>query len=229
MPVRFLTSKTIIVDLFFNIRFGIKIMEGLACIIGLLCWSRLSPRFWRAFPVYLFIITCCEFAGWYMNSKGIKGSKWMYAYFVIPLEFIFMYFLYFKNLLPTFKKTVLLLSGVYILTFIIEQLLLGNEKWIWLSMSYTVGNITLLVLGTIYFFQLYNSDKLIEYKTEPFFWVNIGLLLFYVGTMPYYTTFKTLYKSNYGFMMAMAWTAVILNYIMYAFFIISFLCKRMKQ
>jgi len=216
-------------DAFFTVRFGIKIMEALACLAGFLCWAKLSPRFWRAFPFYLLIITCCEFAGWYMNGHGIKGSRAMYSYFVIPLEFLFMHFLYYKNLPRYFRKTVIGLSAIYVAALFAEQLFLQQVKWIWLSMSYTIGNITLLVLGIIYFLQLFSSEKIADYKRQLFFWVNLGLMLFYVGTCPYYAMFKTLYETQPALFHALAWVSVILNYVMYGFFIIGFLWSRKER
>jgi hypothetical protein len=216
-------------ELFYQLRFGIKIMEGLACITGFLCWARLSPRFWRSFPFFLLIITCCEFAGWYMNGHGIKGSKAMYSYFVIPLEFLFMHFLYYKNLPHYFKKTVISLSVIYVLALITEQVFLKDVKWIWLSMSYSVGNITLLILGIIYFLQLANFDTITNYKRQTFFWVNLGLMFFYVATLPYYAMFKTLYETEAELFKALSWVAVILNYVMYGTFIIGFLCSRKER
>ena len=216
-------------DFFYHLRFGIKIMEGLACITGLLCWARLYPRFWRVFPVYLLIITCCEFAGWYLNGHGIKGATTMYNYFVIPLEFLFMHFLYYKNLPKYFHKTVFAFSLIYIMAWGFEFVFLQHTKWIWLSMSYSIGNITILILGIIYFLQLLKSEKLVAYKKQIFYWVNLGLLIFYVGTFPYYALFNTLVQTEPELFMTLSWLEVILNYIMYGFFIIGFLCINTKE
>lgn len=204
-------------------------MEGLACITGILCWARLTPRFWKAFPVYLFIITCCEFAGWYMSNHAIKGSKEMYGYFVVPLEFLFMYFLYYKNLQKHFQKTVLALSLVYILCWGIELIFVQYTKWIWFSMSYSVGSIIMLILGIIYFLQLIKSEKLLTYKKQIFFWVNLGLMLFYVGTFPFYATMGVLYNKAPNLYAFLYWMAKILDYVMYIFFIIGFLCINRNQ
>jgi hypothetical protein len=217
------------VDLIFKLKFGIKIMEGLACITGLLCWAKLYPRFWKAFPIYLFIITCCEFAGWYMNTHGIKGSKIMYSYFVVPLEFLFMYFLYYKNLPKQFLKTVFAFSLIYLLSWGGELIFVQHTKWIWLSMSYTVGNIIMLILGIIYFLQLLKSEKLLSYKKQIFYWVNLGLMLFYVGTFPFYATLGILYKEAPKLYEILYWMSVTLNYFLYSFFIIGFLCSNTNQ
>ena len=62
-----------------------------------------------------------------------------------------------------------------------------------------------------------------------FFWVNLGLMLFYVGTFPYYAMFKTLYETEPNLFNVLSWIGVLLNYAMYSFFIIGFLCTNIKQ
>lgn len=205
-------------------------MEGLACITGFVCWARLSPKFWKAFPVYLLIITCCEFAGWYMNSHSIyRPAKWMYSYFVIPLEFLFMHYLYYHILSNGFRKTVIALSALFLISFGVEYILLLKINWVWMSLTYITGSVTILILSVIYLLQLISNARVTTYKKEPFFWVNLGLLLFYVGTFPYYATASYLYKVNQNLFWILSWTMVILNYIMYSFFIVSFLCFRKLQ
>jgi hypothetical protein len=204
-------------------------MEALACLTGLFFWKRLIPGYWKAFTVYLFIITCCEFTGWYMVSNEIKGSKFMYQYFVIPLEFLFMHFLYSRNLSVYFKKTVIILSVIYLTSLITELLFLKNIKWLWLSVSYSTGCLSLFVLGTVYFLELHNSEKVIQYKKTPFFWVNTGLIVFYVGTFPFYSMPKNLYLINESLYYTLSWLGIILNYIMYSFFINGFLCFRIRE
>jgi hypothetical protein len=216
--------------LFSQIRFGIKIMEGLACITGFLCWARLYPRFWRGFPFYLLIITCCEFAGWYMNGHSIfKPARLMYNYFVIPLEFLFMHYLYYHSLSKEFRKTVVSLSVIFILTFVVEYVLLINVKWIWMSLTYATGCITILILSVIYFLGLIRNEKVVMYIKEPFFWVNLGLILFYVGAFPYYVTINYLYKINVPLFYTLSWLSLGFNYLMYLFFIVAFLCFRKPQ
>lgn len=204
-------------------------MEGLAGIIGILYWKKLTPRFWGAFPIYLIIICSCEFFSWFLIEHNIKGSKNLYNYFVIPLEFLFMHFLYYKNLPNHFRNKVILLSLFYIFSWFLEQFFLQHTQWIWLSMSYSVGNITILALGIIYFIQLLKSENLLTYKSQIFFWVNLGLMLFYIGTFPYYAMFKTLYETEPNLFKILSWVAVILNYAMYSFFIIGFICTNIKQ
>lgn len=213
---------------FYDLRFGIKFMEGLACITGFLCWARLKPSFWKTFPVYLLIITCCEITGWHLTKHGLKGGKNMYQFFVVPLEFLFFYFLHYRNATGLYKKLVAVLSLFYILIFAIEIVLPKSTGWVWMSLSYTSGNIFLVLFGLIYFLNLYKTQSLINYRRLPFYWVNIGVLLFYAGTLPYYTLFASLYKTQTNIMIILAWASVILNYIMYSSFIVSFLCHKQK-
>lgn len=217
-------------DLFDKIRFGIKIMEGLACIAAFASWAKLRPGFWKTFPFYLLIIVCCEFAGWYMNKNGLyKPAKSMYSFFVVPLEFLYAFFLFYMNLAGRYKKVVLSLAGLYIVSLLAENILLQHKKWIWLSASYAVGCIGLMVLITIYFLELIIRDVKNKYTTELFYWVCLGLVVFYVGTLPYFTMPRNLYYNNQPLFWVLNWVFVILNYVMYSLFITGFICCKPKM
>ena len=209
-----------------HLRFGIKIMEGLACLVGFLCWARLSPRFWKAFPVYLLLITCTEFAGWYLKSNGISGSKYLYQFFAIPLQFLFMQFLYHHNLKPQFKRLVIWLFFFYVLSFVIEYIVIRDSSWIWMSFSQMIGAVSILVLAVTWYIQLLQSEIADGYRQDMFFWVNLGLVIFYVGTIPHHATVSFLYKKHLSLAMLLYWLFVIFNYVMYALFITAFLCSR---
>jgi hypothetical protein len=214
-------------ELYLKLRFGIKIMESLACIIGFIMWARLKPPFWKSFPVYLLVIVCCEFTGWYMYGHGHnRQAKYLYNYFVIPLEFFYMYFLFFKILIAGFRKIVLAVVFLYSILFVIEKIMISKVNWIWMSLSYGFGCAGLFVLITIYFFQLANADSNKKYSTEPFFWVSLGLSIFYVGTFPFYAMPKTISNSNPDLFMFFSWLIIVCNYIMYSLFIKGFLCHR---
>ena len=214
-------------ELYIQLRFGIKLMESLACITGFMMWARLTPQFWKSFPLYLLLIVGCEFTGWYLYGHGYnKQAKYLYNYFVIPLEFFYLFFLFFKILNPAFRKIVAGACFFYALLFLIEKTILIKTNWIWMSASYSVGCAGLFVLITIYFLQLANSDTIKKYRSEPFFWVCLGLAIFYAGTFPFYAMPKTIANNNPDLFMFFSWLIIVCNYIMYSLFIKGFLCHR---
>ena len=217
-------------ELFLNLRFSIKLTEALACITGFVFWKRLSPRCWKSFPVYLLVITLCEFAGWYMNNNGMsRQGKYMYSYFVVPLEFFFLFYMYLNMLPKVFRKTVFMLAGIFLLAFIAEYMLLLNTKWVWRSLTYVTGIVSVLILSIIYLLSLISRERVIQYKKEPFFWVNLGVLLFYVGSFPYFATLNYMYKANISLFWVLAFAMVVLNSMMYLFFTAGFICFRNRR
>ncbi len=152
----------------------------------------------------------------------------MYNFFVVPMEFLFIHFLYYKNLPKYFRATVLSLSVIYLVFWIAEYFFLKHFNWVWLSTSYNAGCITILILGIIYFLQLLKSEKIVVYKKQIFYWVNLGVILFYVGTFPYYAMLKTLYETEPQLFAVLMWWPPLLNYVMYGFFIKGFLCINIK-
>jgi len=49
----------------------------------------------------------------------------------------------------------------------------------------TIGAIMVSVFMILYLKELLNSDKIIEYKREVSFWITIGMLFYYLGTIPF--------------------------------------------
>lgn len=200
-------------------------MELAACITGFICWKNLKPSYWKVFPFYLLFIVIAEFTGWYLSSHHLFAySKILYNYLIVPSEFLFMFYLFYHSLKEKYKITVLLLVFLFFSATIVEYVILKKTTWLWMSLSFAIGAISMLVLAVIFFLELLTSESIIHFAKQPFFWVCFGITLFYVGTFPYMSTISFLYKSNINLAWLLSWVFVLLNYIMYLFFIKAFLC-----
>ena len=206
----------------------IKYMELAAAVTGFIYWKKLKKNYYKWFPVYLAIIAACEFIGYLLKLKAIAGNKELYSYFVIPLEFLFFHWMYYKTFGKKGKTVVLICSALYLLSFVAENFIIQGTNLFFFSLSYSIGNITLLVLIIIYFLDLMKSQRIIVFYKDLFFWINSGLVLFYLGTFPYYGLFNFLVKENYDIFIGLTWAMVILDLLMYLFFIIGFIWSKQK-
>ena len=93
------------------------------------------------------------------------------------------------------------------------------------SVVYTVEGVILLILCSIYFFELFKNLPVVNLKNEPVFWVSVGLLFFMACTLPYslMENYIEKYDSDLSF------TLYSLFYIFYTILFImiirAYLCK----
>jgi hypothetical protein len=103
-----------------------------------------------------------------------------------------------------------------------------NHVKLLFDFSYTIGNILLLVLLLMFFIKFSKGDEVLNYRSSRMFWVCLGIMIFYIGSMPFYGMRSTIYNLNQP-LFYFYWHAQFgLNYLMYILFIISFIWGREK-
>lgn len=215
----------------------LNVLECAAAITGFIYWQKIRQSYWRWFPVYLMIIALSEIAGEYMSyvKNNAKANIAIYSYWVIPLEFLFFYWLFYQFFnKSSFKKWAVYAAIIYLLFWFSDifswpPFLYSNEVTkLFDSFSYSVGNLLLLILLLIFFIMFTKSDAILNYKDSIMFWVCLGLLIFYLGSMPFYGIHSTLSENYYDFFLVYWRIQFILNYIMYSLFIIAFVWGKSK-
>ena len=198
--------------------------ELLAGITGLIYWKKLRGSYWQYFPIYLLSIAGLETIN-YLIPISLRGP--LAIYFIIPFEFLFMYWLFYKTLNSRPK---LVWTGVFIYVSALIFELINDAhpigKDVFLSFSYTIGNIVLLVFILYYFYDLVNSDRILTFYHEQMFWVALGLLLFYLGAFPYFGMYNYLRNNYMSLLFSYTWIVIFLDYIMYLLFVVSFIWRK---
>lgn len=198
----------------------------LSGVAGFVRWKEIKDSYWKWFPVYLIILGLLNLLAFYMiDTKNIKSNQWLVIYLIIPFEFLFAFWLFLKKAETRPQKTLILIGmGVYLLSFFIEILLKEEMKELYfLSFSYTVGNIFMLIFILLYFWKLSVSEKILFFYKERMFWVCVGMLFFWLGSLPYYGLFNYMVKNFMNILPAYAWLMLSLNYLMYTLFAVSFI------
>jgi hypothetical protein len=211
------------------IRYGLNLFELMACVTGFIYWKKIRSSYWRLFPIYLLVIVCVEVLGAF--TEGDFNIN-LYSYFGIPIQFLFFFWLfhqYFKPLPPVIWS--IIATAVYIISLVTELIFLRNETLFFSSLSYTVGNVMLAILVLIFFSRFISSEKILGFKSDMMFWVSLGLLIFYLGSLPFYGLYNTIRDdTKYPGLLATYWSVqMIFNYLMYTFFTISFIWGKPKS
>lgn len=165
-------------------------MEGLAALISILYYRRANDNYWKYFSFYLILIFFCEiFAKW--GWKMIEFNKLVFFnYFVIPIEFLFFYWLYAAKSLKK-PKLFYIISSLYLLSFIPNEFFHPSTKVIF-SFNYTLGCLMLMVLVIMEYYRQVNSSDILNFNKNKMFYINLGVTLFYIGTLPFWTFYSLL-------------------------------------
>ena len=207
----------------------LNICEGTACLVGFINLNKVRGGHWHYFPHYLLVIFLSEIAGWYLYSQKMYHANFaLYEYFVIPLEFLFffrMFHLHSKG--SGLQWLPVSFMYIYAASWLVDRLFLSQTQFWFYSFSYSMGNLLLLVLILRYFIKLSTSDAILHFKRDMFFWVSAGLLVYYLGSFPYYSLRNTIVYNFKELNITYSYIMYILNCFMYLMFALSFvLCRR---
>ncbi|QPH41001.1 hypothetical protein [Pedobacter endophyticus] len=166
-------------------------VEGLAAIIALFFYLKGAVKnFWGYFSCYLVLVFTCELLakyGW--NWIGFSKAHF-YNYFVIPLQFLFFYWLYaFKSLKK--RGLFVICSLLYLVSFIPSEFYFRENKIIF-SFNYTFGSLILMILVVMEYYKQITSADIVNFDRNRMFYINLGVTLFYIGTLPFWTFYYQL-------------------------------------
>lgn len=195
-------------------------IEGLAALISIIFYRNAKDGYWKYFSFYLILMFFCEvFGKWGENIVEYDKPKF-FNYFVIPVEFLFFYWLYAAKSLKR-PKLFYILSVLYLLSFLPNAYFFEARKIIF-SFNYTFGCLILMILVIMEYYRQVNSSDILHFNKSKMFYINIGVTLFYIGTMPFWTFFSLL--NEYPDLFNMYFNYFLISGItMYLLFSISFI------
>jgi hypothetical protein len=208
---------------------SIVLFEALAAITGFITWRKWRNNCFKWFPIYLSVLFLCECAGYFFGAtKNYYALDILYNFFVVPLEISFICWLFYKNLSEGFKKTILALWFIYFVSLVLDHTIFNNRDYIFRSVSYSIGNMVILILTLCYFISLALSSDILYFRNRLMFWISIGFLVFYLGTFPYFGLYNLMAKKYMSSFINYTWVMIFLNYIMYILFTLGFLWGKSK-
>ncbi|WP_130735630.1 hypothetical protein [Flavobacterium sp. J27] len=201
------------------------LLEIIASLIALVYYKTIKETYWKWFTFYLFIIFLCDVCiVKLVPSLGIK-KQFFHAYIVIPLQFIFFYWLYAYQSLK--KKSIFwLFLLLYVLSFIPIELYFARLKVVY-SFNYTVGSFLLMILVFLEFQKQIKNDAILKFKQNKMFYINMGIMLFYVGTLPFFGLYNLIVKEPEIWNMYYLYF-LLSNCLMYLLFTASFIWGKAK-
>lgn len=191
-------------------------------VIGLFFLRKEKKTFWKAFPFVLILIGILDKIGGFIFKTNPNFANYYFILLLVPLNFIF-YFWLLDKFIKSNGRLFILGTALYLISLAIEVWVnWGKETFYFASYSYSVANFILLTLALRFFYQLSTSNRILEFYNERAFWVALGLLIFWLGSLPYYGLFNYLYKTNTTFFNSYYPFVLGFDYFMYVCFIIAF-------
>ena len=181
------------------------------------------PLFLRLFPVYLLVTFTVESAGVWMSYNGITTTT-LYNVFT-TIEFIY-YLWMFSQIIHNRKMKKILNNCLwaYPLAFIINKLFIQTGEQ-YHTLTAGIGSFLVVLAAIYYFYELFQSEKSVDLKREPAFWLSSGLLFFYSCSFPLFSLINYFYSPSdiiVGYILSLL---SLVNILLYSSFIVAFLCR----
>lgn len=212
-----------------NILLGVLFfLECLAFILSLVQYPKLKTMELRLLPYYLGFLVIAESVGHTLNYFQLKTqTRYLHEYLVIPAEFVFLYYLFTVKMKSKNSKLIFIAcSSLYLLVLLLDNLIKLDSQLS--SISYTLGNLLLLLLVLRFLFYFVRSDSILFFKKEIMFYMTCGVLVFYLGSFPFFA-FKNYLWAHYTMVGYYYWHAMmVMNCIMYAIFSLGIVCSKEK-
>lgn len=201
-------------------------LECLSAIVAIYKFNKIKKSYWKWFAYYLITIFLLELIS-KLGFEGVfKYKKYYYDFVVLPFQFIFLYWLYAYQSLKN-KKVFYIFSIIYILCMVPHFFYLEKMRNL-NSLSYTVGVLLLMILIYLEFIKQMKSESILYFKENQMFYVNLGVVIFYVGTLPFFALgIYSIESTKYIWKNYITVFYVLLN-LMYLLFTASFIWGKPK-
>lgn len=167
--------------------------EVLAAIVGIVKFKKFKDSYWKWFVFYLVFIAFSELICEFILCYFTRFRTYYYDFFVIPLEFMILYWLYSYKSLGK-KKLFWICCSVYILSIFPYFAFEGSR--VVNSFNYITGTFLLSIMIIMEFNKQMKTDDILKFKENTMFYINTGVGLFYVGTLPFFAFHSLLWKDQ---------------------------------
>jgi hypothetical protein len=200
------------------------ITEAIAFITGLLHWKKVRNSYWKWFVIYLGVITLCEILGYSFSYlfKSTVLNRHLYNYFVVPLELLFFFWLFYRDLTDRLKRLLVSVAiGIYLVSFLVNVIMLPDVNFWFFPFSYLFGIIVMLTLSISFFIRPENTRA--HYKQNMMFWISLGILIFFLVSSPFYVLRSALYYNYTDLFWIYYYVQFGATYLMYILFSMAFI------
>ena len=192
-------------------------------VVSVFYWSKIRNSYYKWLAFYFLYIFIMDLTGACMDILLIPNQRF-YDLLVIPVEFLFFFWLFYQYFRSNDSTRLpIICTGIYLVGLLVDMLYFTKHLFPFSSFSYCIGNLLLLILILRFFIQLINNDAILSYKRNMMFWICTGLLIYFLGSLPYYGLRNTLVYKFPRINIIYNYIALAFDCLMYLMFTFSFI------
>ncbi|PBJ15833.1 hypothetical protein [Flavobacterium sp. ACN6] len=198
----------------------------LSGIVGLFSLPKLPGNKAKFLVLLIWFSIITEIVGYYFTQW--TGLLNFYVYNFYMFASFSAYILLLRALLTKINHRVsaAIFLVLFIVSFFLNYLFFKEDMNRSFTYSFAIGVLLVLILSCLYLIEIFNSEKILNFKKSVFFWYILGILVFHVPFTP--------------FMLAINWFLIkqdesifslvlfILNFLAHSCFIIGFIWSEKK-
>lgn len=194
----------------------------LAIAIGFIKGAHKKQGYLRLLPFFLLLILCVEFTGQITQYYYINNT--MLYNFLSIVQFIFYLYFFRQAIYANRHKAISHLMWILPLLCLINIFFIQGTH-VFHSYTFTLGSVTLILLGVTYFYRLFKSDDRLELLREPAFWISISIVFFYICSLSFVSLMNYIAHLPVPTRLMLKKILKLIDAFAYLFFIIAFLCR----
>ncbi|WP_343698061.1 hypothetical protein [Flavobacterium sp.] len=194
--------------------------------IGLISMHKLPGKKAKFLVILIWFSALIELVGYYFTYWTGLLNYYVYNFYMF-VSFT-AYILLIRSLLQklNYRATAIFFLVLFIVSFFLNIIYFKEDTNRSFTYSFAIGVMLVLILSCLYLVEIFNSDKILNFKRSVFFWYVLGILVFHVPFTP--------------FMLAINWFLIkqdesvfslvlfILNFLAHSCYIIGFLWSEKK-
>lgn len=154
-------------------------LEIVSLLLSLIFINKFKSKQYYFFISYLIFAIAADFIGGLITESS---DAWVYNIYTFFEYTSVAGIYYFLNNKPYSKKVIIYVSILFYFIYGISFIYIPLQRYTVIILHFFVVPFLFL-----YFQELLNSKKITNYKKELFFWITVGLLIYYFGTLPFIT------------------------------------------
>jgi hypothetical protein len=194
--------------------------------IGLISMHKLPGKKAKFLVILIWFSALIEFVGYYFTYWTGLLNYYVYNFYMFVSFSAYILLLRSLLLKINYRLTAVYFLILFILSFFLNIMYFKEDPNRSFTYSFAIGVVLVLILSCLYLVEIFNSDKILNFKRSVFFWYILGILVFHVPFTP--------------FMLAINWFLIkqddsvfslvlfILNILAHSCYIIGFLWSEKK-